>query len=189
MSSINSFMETLNDGAVLADVINNALTTISNIYAIEAKSGYIKLLTVPVFNALIKPIAEDFASQLFGEGNKSIANIDIYGENPEAIVNDLLRMSAFFKYIKESDIVNIVLVDGYQIDYGQLLSLGTAFETLFSLEILESKEAVIASILRGLTDKVELTDGIVDFSNDGTVIKNIITDLIKFANSGVFVIN
>ena len=189
MSSINNFVETLETPEVLADLINKALLTISNLFEISSRSNYIRLLTVPAFNTIYKAYFEYLAGQMFGTANKSIANIDYYAEDLDAISRDLLRLSTFFKYLHETDLVNIVLLEGYQINYGKLNYLGEAFEVLFGLEILSSKEEVITNIVRGLSDKYVLTDGNIDFSNDGEKLNQIIRELIKFVNSGVVVIN
>ena len=93
-----------------------------------------------------------------------------------ALSRDLYRISQIIDYLYQTDLVNIILIDGYQINYGQLYYLGDVFETLFSLEILESKEPFIVNILRELADNSALTDGIIDFSSDGAVIKSFITN-------------
>ena len=74
---------------------------------------------------------EDIAGNLFGAENKAIFSLDCYAEDSMALSRDLYRISQIIDYLYQTDLVNIILIDGYQINYGQLYYLGEVFETLF----------------------------------------------------------
>ena len=188
---VGDVMEYFNglDNAEYAKLLNNGLLTIANIFETLSESAYVRVLTAPIYSQLIQPSLEEAFVGVVGEQNTSIVSLDCYLDNPQALSDDLAKIALFFRQLHTTELINIIFDSSFLINYGQLRYLADAVETIFSLEILASKEAVIVDILNYIAEGYVLSDGNIDFSKDGTTFKDIINTLLDFANSGVVCIN